>query len=263
MKPASPRARIALTKLERQSAAGLELIGICHAVTADGSLSADEIADLKAWVAAYRGSGLPAAGHIHAVLERILADGVITDAERRDLYLALEKVLPPDLRSDVSARRKEGEAFNRARNAPIDGWDFMVAGCRYEGRPAIIEESCRPGDQVFLRRDPRNPHSRNAIEVVLRTGEQIGYVPEIDARDMATLLDNGKPYVGRVKKVLGGGRSPIPVVVADFFDESATVDGLSKPSVAPTKVQSRTGCSIMLVGGSLVAGAGIATRWLA
>jgi hypothetical protein len=60
----------------------------------------------------------------------------------------------------------------------------------------------------------------------------IGFVPEDHAVDLAPLLDSGHKYIARVKKVLTGGRSPIPVAVVDVYrSDSATVgNGASEPS---------------------------------
>jgi hypothetical protein len=116
----------------------------------------------------------------------------------------------------------------------------------------------RAGDEVFLVRDPSNKYSRFAVEVLLAAGHQIGYVPETDVRELAPLLDSDRPYRAHIKKILTGGRAPIPVVVADVFRVEATVTGLRRRADAPTRiaaptVQGKAGCAgaVAFVGATL------------
>lgn len=236
------RGRVSLTRLQRESAAGLELLAICQQVTSDGRLAVEELDDLQGWLMKYADAPLAGRAYLDATLQRVMADGVVSPEELKEVHAALEKILPPDVRADVVGRRKAHEAAERSRNEPIDGWDFMVAGCRYEGRPYVIASRCRAGDRLFLVRDPANAYSRNAIEVRLASGDQIGFVPEADARDMARLLDEGQRYHAELKKILTGGRAPIPVVIADFYDADATVAGLTLPGAAPPKPPRTAGC---------------------
>jgi hypothetical protein len=226
--------RVSLTKLDRQSAAGLELIALCESATDDGHLSDAEIGDLREWVVTYADAPLPARSHLDATLARVLADGVITDDERAEVFAAVEKVLPPDLRAIAKGRRKQRIQEDRRATEPLDEWDFMVAGCRYEGRGPLIQEHARVGDRVFLVRDHANAHSRDAVEVRLGTGHHIGFVPETIAADVAEAIDRG-PYIADIKKVLTGGRAPIPVIVASAYDQDTTVAGVQRQHEAPPR----------------------------
>jgi uncharacterized tellurite resistance protein B-like protein len=243
----TPGRRISLTKTERQSAIGAELLSLCQVMTTDGSLSVEEVSSFRDWLREHKGEDLPAIAHLTKVVETIVADGRVTAEERRELYIALETVLPPDVRAIAKrARRsaeetekgrlrlqreleKERQRDERERNSPIGHWDFMVAGARYEGRPALIERHARTGAPVYLVRDPGNRYSRNAVEVRTSSGHQIGFVPEEDAADVAPLLDAGHPYIAQIKKILTGGRYPIPVVVADLYRKDAAVPSLVDP----------------------------------
>jgi hypothetical protein len=80
-----------------------------------------------------------------------------------------------------------------------------------------------------------NVHSRNAVEVVISGGEQIGFVPEEDAQDLAPLLDSGHKYTAHVKRLLTEGRSPIPVVFASVY--RADADLSSKKGSATSSQQ--------------------------
>ena len=83
------------------------------------------------------------------MLDKILADGIVTEEERLQLYKELVKVLPPDLRELVVARKKEIDRARKELNSPIDKWDFMVAGVRYEGRPDTIYRYAREGTRFI------------------------------------------------------------------------------------------------------------------
>jgi hypothetical protein len=93
----------------------------------------------------------------------------------------------------------------------------MVAGVRYEGRPEVIARHCVVNDVAYLYRDRANRFSGNAVEVRLSNGMQAGYVPEELAREIAPLLNSGHRHRAYVKKILVGGRVPIPVIIADLF----------------------------------------------
>lgn len=208
------------------------------------------------------------------------ADGVVTDAEREELYLAIETVLPPELRAPVRGRRREIEEAakaeakdadqadtaareEKARNRVLRAWNFMVAGVRHEGRPAIIRDHAAADADVFLRRDPSNAFSSNAIAIQLQNGSQIGFVPEQHAVEIAPLLDSGHPYVAFITKILTGGRSPIPVVQADVYRTDSSHPELTRPGSEPALVggrgAGRSGClSVIALSVVLGTAAGIA-----
>lgn len=249
-----PRRRLSLTKTQRLTAAGADLIVLCQTVTADGSLQDNEVVALRDWLGEHAQLDLPARKHLFAVLERILADGRITEEERRELYIAVETVLPLDLRELVRDRRKareegarratraakeEGQAharLERQRNSPCGSWNFMVAGVRYEGRPLLIARHVAVGDSVHLARDRANRFSPNAVEVRTLGGLPFGYVPEQDAIDLASYLDGDHGHVARVTKVLTGGRSPIPVVQAYVYPVDSTAPEAARQGDLPPRL---------------------------
>lgn len=230
---ADRKRRRSITRLQRQTAVATDLISLCQTMTEDGHLEDQEVGALRQWLEVNRReTDLPAVAYLTETVRRILADGKITPEEQRELYLAIETILPPDIRESVQGTRRSAEQLARdrlreqkeatrqaekdarIRNAPVDTWDFMVAGCRYEGRPEVIRRFAAPADAAFLVRDRSNKFSRNAIEVCLANGMQAGHVPEEHAVSMATLLDNGYKHKAHIIKILTGGRAPIPVIVA-------------------------------------------------
>lgn len=230
--------RISLTKSQLRTELGAELLSLCESVTADGKLLPEELTALRQWLDDSADADLPAATYLREVIARVIADGQVTADEYRELYRALETVLPPEVRRQAAAARTEVEAGERAqekvereqqreerrRDLPITSANFMVAGCRYEGRPDVIARHARVGGLVRLVRDRGNRHSENAIAVKLENGRQIGFVPEVDAEGLAPLMDEGAKCAAYMTKILSGGRSPIPVVQARFYRADSTVD---------------------------------------
>lgn len=237
----TPRRRKALSKLQRVTAAGAELIALCQTITEDGRLVEEEVAALRQWLAENDGTPLPAIEFLRETVERVVADGKITSVELQEVYAAIETVLPRDIRATVRGSRVavERAASEAARDAwaKVSRWDFMVAGVRYEGRAAVIRQFARPDDQVFLIRDRFNEHSRNAVEVCLSNGKRAGYVPEDYAIELAPLLDSGYQPRAHIKKILWTRqRAPIPVVIAFIHPPDAVLDAPRATATIPANV---------------------------
>src|SRR4030042_3578660 len=94
----SKRRRVSLTKSQRLSIAGVELLSLCQTITKDGSISDEEINDLNDWLKNNRSSELPSIDYLTTTIDNILADKKITKEERTELHKALEAVLPPEIR---------------------------------------------------------------------------------------------------------------------------------------------------------------------
>jgi hypothetical protein len=243
--------RVSLTKRQLETEAGSELLGICQEIIDDGALSDAEIARLRDWLRVNEGADLPARDHLFALVEQVLRDGKISDEERRELYKAIETILPADLRPLAKLKRTDREASEKEeqktareadrerareekqRNRPIDGFNFMVAGVRHEGRQSVIDRFVDVGDPVHLRRDRKNRHSRHAVEVRTRQGYHIGFVPEGEARELAPLLDKSCLYQANIVKILGRTGAPIPVVDVDVYSQDATLPDLLLEGSAP------------------------------
>lgn len=98
-----PRRRLSLTKKQRESVAGAELLALCQAITADGMIEDAEIAELRQWLTDHVSEDLPAIAFLTSTVERILADGKVTGDERNELFIAILKVLPPEVRNIADA----------------------------------------------------------------------------------------------------------------------------------------------------------------
>jgi hypothetical protein len=243
--------RLSLTQRQRETEAGAELLNLIQAVTDDGHISDEEVEQLRHWLIANEDADLPARDHLHAMMEQVLRDGRITADERRELYKAIETILPPDLRPLAKMRRQEREGEERERrkaeqaaareqareekerNRPLARFNFMVAGVRHEGRAEIISDYVTAGDPAHLRRDRYNEHDRNAIEVLTKDGDEVGFVPKENARELAPLLDDGALQHAIFDRILDRGRYPIPVVNGQLYAKDATVPIATKPEGVP------------------------------
>lgn len=251
--------RVSLTKSQRNTEIGIELISLCQSITEDGSLSDDEIRDLERWLKDNESADLPAIAFLLETLRKCLDDGKITKEERQAMHKALETVLPPDIRREAVSRRRATESEEksqqraireqekqekrqeRERNRTLGSWNFMVAGARYENRPVLIQKHVRIDETAYLKRDRLNKYSRNAIEVLTQSGVMIGFVPEDDAVDMAPLMDQGCRYEAFFTKVLSNGRTPIPVVQVYVYGANATVEGTTTQVETPASIKSSSG----------------------
>ncbi|MDP2373282.1 HIRAN domain-containing protein [Reyranella sp.] len=222
-------ARLSLSKRQTDAGPGAELLALCQTVTEDGSLSEAEVGQIREWLADNRASDLPAIGFLTSVVETILRDGKVTKVERDELYRALEKVLPVGIREAAVTRRRLSAAEEREQSKT-------------------------------LVRDKDNGFSRNAIEIRLENGMQIGFVPEEYAVELALLLDGGALQKATTTKILEGRRGPIPVVDVDLYGADSQVSGLFGQSQVPRKRTARGRFGFWrLVGSGLLV---IAVIWL-
>ena len=74
-----------------------------------------------------------------------------------------------------------------------------IVGAHYRvgAREAIAE--LRAEEALTLRREPLNPHDRNAVAVFDACGQQLGYVPRQDAPTVAKVMDLGLPIIARCR----------------------------------------------------------------
>jgi hypothetical protein len=254
---------------ERQGAAAAELIALLETATSDGVLTDEEIQAIREWLDRRGLRHVPNADQLRVILDHVLADGKITETERREVYRAVERVLPAELRQRARSVRLAREAVEKMRrqeekrrNTPVLRLDIPVVGIPYDRRAEIVKRFARVDDPVYLVREPDNPVDPNAIMVLLRQGYQIGYVPREEAEGLAPLLDAGCKQRARIKKILRGRSYPLPYMVAEIYQPDADVPGLTSPDELPEKrpapiPQSSAirdwPCSCLLAGGGLAA----------
>ena len=243
----APARGVALMAARRVTEVGTELLALCQPVDADGSLSGEEVAALRAWLDARSDDEDSSFSHLFCVVEECVATGRVTREACRTLFTAIAAVLPTDVRAIArSSRRtfeeKDAERYKlerdahwqqprdeRERNRPVARLEFMVAGTRDQGRTSIIERFARSGDPVFLVREADNARSRHAIQVRIAGGMQLGFVPEEIASDIARLLDAGCRYQAEISRMLVGAEHPAPVLTVTLYRADSTVVDMVQP----------------------------------
>lgn len=251
----------------------MDLLILCETVTADGSVSNDEVRLLQKWLIRNQGSTLPAIEFLSATVERIVEDGRITPQERDELHDALERVMPAQHRTESRMRRleleqrqlreaedrsqqrkarrqaaeatretqraakeqEEREEVTRGDRALID-LDFSVAGVTFNNRNAAIKQFATEGQTVYLVRDRENQHSPNAIEVILSSGQSIGFVPERLASELARLFDSGYRHLAYIKFIHCPNWDPdlsVPVIEGGVFVPRSQFPGAVSASEVP------------------------------
>jgi len=103
-----------LSQADQSSAQGSALLELCRAAAADGRFSPDELAALRQWLADADFATLPAARYLQSIVEKVIADGRVTPEEYKQLYRAVESILPMDARLQAMAARQEAEAADEA-----------------------------------------------------------------------------------------------------------------------------------------------------
>ena len=232
----------ALSAADVATGLGAELLSLCQSVTADGRLEPEELDGLRQWLDDAESAQLPAARHLRRVIERVLADGRITPEEYQEVYRALESILPLEARrqalnarlgaqaEDEAAARAAREAARqrlpdeRRRGTPLASVTCMVAGVRQQARAVTIQQHARAGEAVLLQREPGSPHGMATIAVKLTGGQQLGFVPKDETRQLAPLLDGGCRYAAQISEIIGTSRSRVPVVRADVYRPGGLLD---------------------------------------
>lgn len=75
---------------------------------------------------------------------------------------------------------------------------FIVgSGYRAGAREAIAD--LQKGEALTLRREPENPHDRNAVAVYDACGQHLGYVPRQDAGAVAKVIDRGLQFTAKCR----------------------------------------------------------------
>ena len=213
---------------QQTTEACLELLAVYDTVAENGRLLPSEAAALGDWLAAYSDSGFLPHDQLGNLVRRALGVGVITDSDRVAIRTAIDRLLPLDVREVTRTGRTKGSTRG-GHDVPIDSYRFLVSATREDVRATHIARYAFDGDEVILVRESGNPHSRSAVLVRLVTGFDIGYVPELDARSMAPHLDENLPYSASVKRIVRGGRAPIPIITADFYRADSRVEGVRRP----------------------------------
>lgn len=96
------------------------------------------------------------------------------------------------------------------------GFFTKIAGVSHENSDGTFRQSiikrCRPGEILRLVREPNNAHDANAVKVLRRNGEQLGYLPgHVVMTGLARDIDRGTQFRVEIKDITGGGRQTLGV----------------------------------------------------
>ena len=218
---------VTLTKAQCATPEGTELIALLTELSADGIVSRQEMAQLRTWLEVDRGVDFPALPFLYRVIDEISEDAEISEEELDRLALAIERVLPKNVREDGALRRKQAREARRlaeresrrqavmaqrtdararrdlahARAGILYRAEFPVRGAfRFAARREACER-LTDGDSVSLEREPDNSHDPNAILVLGENDCELGYVGREEAADMAPLLDSGAQAEATVSRL--------------------------------------------------------------
>jgi hypothetical protein len=273
------RRRVTLTKAQCETPAGREFIALLIELSADGIVTRPEMDRLRSWLEVDRGVDFPALAFLYQVIEEISADGELAEEELDRLALAIERVLPKDVRAEAASRRRQARearrvverekrrrsviaeraearadrASQQARAGILYRREFAVRGAfRFEAR----REACAriiDGDSVSLERERDNAHDANAILVLGADDCELGYVPREEAAVMAPLLDSGAEAEATICRLweTPENHDIVPILAVTIRrgeSNAAPVQPLprqrrGRPITATSKAGNRAGCA--------------------
>lgn len=110
--------QFSLSQTQLATTLGAELLSLCQSVTADGRLAPEELEGLRQWLSDAAAADIPALGYLRKSIERVLADGRITPEEYREVYRAVEAILPFEARKQALAARQQFESAEASAAVP-------------------------------------------------------------------------------------------------------------------------------------------------
>lgn len=270
--------RITLTKAQAASQAGAALLSLLVEVTSDGELSLGEVNQLKAWLEQNGDAAdVPAIAWLRELIGDILSDGRVTQDERVDLILAIERVMPKDHRLLATGRRRAAEALTEEPEEPPE--PATEPQCRYilalggvvpdgltkESASDLIDSLLSTGRSVS-NRQMMVLRFWNRLDV--REGGKRGVSEWMDAwyaedRDRVAAWSIWKEENGDTGRQDNPEKVPIGVgedYLRRVKSERQTLATPQAPSSPPTP-QPRSGC--LLLGGLILGGIWFGFRLLA
>lgn len=235
--------RTSVTKLQRETAAAVELLALCQSITADGKLDEREVDELRTWLTTHRKTKLPACSFLLSTAERILRDGQVTAEERDELYRAIETAMPVDVRATMKAARASRDPSvdeevrraraERKRDEPLGYTEFFAKGVEDPKCVLVNTSQTSEGDRVFLRLEGKATDGTGIWAVCLENGEKVGNVPG-DGDYFLQRQQSGELVEARVKRVFTGGRHPVPIIYVNFYraDADVSADLKERPTIA-------------------------------
>jgi len=97
--------RVSLTKSHLKDPIGIELLNLLSEIGQDGILDYDELQKLSEFLNAHKHCDIPGVKFLFNLMIEVCSDQEITSEELVDIQLGIEKVLPPDYRSEIKRSR--------------------------------------------------------------------------------------------------------------------------------------------------------------
>jgi hypothetical protein len=95
----------------------------------------------------------------------------------------------------------------------IDLVRTFVAGTAYYDAERAMD-GLGVGQELVLRREPKNPHDSRAIEVLAPWGSKLGYVPRSDNSAVTALMDDARTLRARITALRPGAYRDICMSIA-------------------------------------------------
>jgi len=86
--------------------------------------------------------------------------------------------------------------------------EVRIAGFMFNDDPYSLMYELHAGDTMELVREPDNPFDEDAIKVLNRYGNKIGYIPRRYNPVIARLMDGGKEIYGILERVVNYSDEP-------------------------------------------------------
>ncbi len=95
--------------------------------------------------------------------------------------------------------------------------------------------TCWEGQEVILKREPKNRYDSSAIRVLVGDKIDLGYIGRDNAEWLAEIIDGGRPVSAKIKAIIGGhGRKKNVGIILDVYTGKSAADIVfSKGPVKP------------------------------
>lgn len=142
---------------------------------------------------------------LHAFTKQVLGHSAYLDlVARREAYLRPIRERLAENERLAREREQEEAEVHREEMAGLRDIETQVVGVVYGNRQSVISKLTQ-GEQVWLRREPKNRYDANAIRVERTDGQQIGYISRDEAAQMAPALDShGQRVAAEVVEIAAG-----------------------------------------------------------
>lgn len=120
--------------------------------------------------------------------------------QKRNEFVALYRLSKRKPLPSVFKKRAEIMP-RRTTNASVLLMNTKVAGTAHVPDIASLAERLKPGDRLFLIREPNNEYDSNAILVLNQKEQKLGYIPKANNPMLAKMMDEGLPLYANVDAV--------------------------------------------------------------